>query len=199
MIPMTKLDAVNGMLASIGQAPVNTLAVTGIRDVAIAELALDSVTREVLNRGWSFNTDTDWPLAPDGNGNILIPTTALDVDPVDRLSNYVQRDNGGTMMLYNKNDRTFVFTESVKCNVTWGFEFDTIPQVARTYIGTRAARIFQANVVGSDLLFKFTELHEREARAAMERLEDQSQDTNMLNSPTEANMVIFHRRTNVLR
>jgi hypothetical protein len=199
MFPMTKLDAVNGMLSSIGQAPVSTLTVTGIRDVALAELALDSTTREVLNRGWSFNTDTDWPLTPDVNGNIPIPASALDLDPVDRWQDFVQRDNEGTMMLYDKCERSFTFTDAVKVNITWGFDFGAVPQVARTYIATRAARIFQANVIGSNLLFKFTELHESEARVAMERLEDQTQDTNMLTAPTEANRVIFQRRSNGLR
>lgn len=33
---MTELEAVNEMLMSIGQAPVNTLSVTGIRDVSVA-------------------------------------------------------------------------------------------------------------------------------------------------------------------
>ena len=195
----SKLDAVNTMLASVGQSPVNTLSVTGIADVSIAELALDNTTREVLTRGWSFNTDTDWPLIPDVNKNIIIPAATLYVDPVDPLRNYVQRINAGVMMLYNKDKRTFDFDDTVKVDITHAFKFDEIPQVARTFIATRATRIFQAQVVGSDILFRFTDLHEREALAALQRLEDATEDNNILNSATESNLNIFHRRTNVTR
>ena len=57
---MTELDAINQMLVSIGQAPVNTITSTGILDVETAKLSLDTVLREVLTRGWSFNADFDF-------------------------------------------------------------------------------------------------------------------------------------------
>ena len=199
LVPMTKLDAVNTMLATIGQSPINSLDVTGIRDAAIAELHLDNVTREQLTKGWSFNSDEDYPLAPDENGNILIPSSALDVDPTDGLKRYVQRSNDSTMMLYNKTDRTFTFDSPVKCNIIWAFDFDEIPQAARTFFATRAARLFQSNIVGSDVLFRFTQLHEDEARQALQTAEDRNLDLNILNSPTETNAVIYHRRTGVRR
>lgn len=59
---MAELEAVNEMLMSIGQAPVNTLAVTAIKDVSIARARLTSMTRRVLSRGFNFNTDESYPL-----------------------------------------------------------------------------------------------------------------------------------------
>ena len=196
--PMTKLDAVNMMLTSIGQAPVNTLSVSGIRDVEIAELALDNATREVLSRGWSFNTDEEYTLSPDGSDNVLVPATALQVDPTANYKRYVIRDNSDTLMMWDKEDHTFTITDDVDCDIIWAFEFEKIPQVARNYIATKAARLFQANIIGSDILFKYTELHEREAYATFKKSEANTKDRNMLTSGAEVNR-IFGRRSNPTR
>lgn len=186
---LTKLDAVNMMLASIGQAPVNSLAVTGIRDVAIATLALDNTTREVLLHGWNFNTDWDYPLAPNAQGHIVIPHGVLDLDPVDKTKDCVIRWSGGEARLYDKDNRTFVFDGIVRCNVIWGFEFEELPQAARQYIAIRAARIFQSQVIGSDILFRFTEDHEAEALALLARSESRNKDKNFFASGADVNRI----------
>lgn len=199
---LTKLDAVNMCLSSIGQSPINTLDVVGIKDAAVAVLSIDNATREVLSRGWSFNTDRELPLTPDGNGFILTPSNALWVDPSFDADNYVQRWNPnagtGALTLYNIRDRTFVFSDAVKCDVIYGYEFEQIPQVARNYIATRAARLFQSQVLGSDILFRYTELHESEALANLTRLEARTKDRNIFRSPADTNAII-HRRTNPRR
>ena len=59
LTPQTELDAVNAMLLSIGQAPVSTLSVTGLKDVSFAQYILHSVSREVQLKGWEFNTDDE--------------------------------------------------------------------------------------------------------------------------------------------
>jgi hypothetical protein len=79
--PLTELEAVNAMLLSIGQAPVNTLNVSGLTDVSVARDKLSEVTRRVLSRGYSFNTDDNYPLSPDAESVILIPKGALKVKP----------------------------------------------------------------------------------------------------------------------
>lgn len=200
LTPMTKLDAVNGMLASIGQAPVNTLDVTGIRDVSIGELALDNVTREVLTIGWHFNTEEEYELVPDGNGKIALPSNTLDLDPCYDYLDFTIRDDDGTLTLYDRVEHTFDLSDynPLLVNIVWAFEFDQIPQCARNYIATRAARIFQSQVIGSDILFKFTELHEREALATLKRLEGRRKDRNMLRSGADVNR-IFTRHRNPLR
>lgn len=186
--PQTKLDAVNMILWSIGETPVNSLDVSGIRDVAIAELKLDETTRRVLSKGWDFNTDDDWELSPDTNGNILMPANALRVDPMDKSLRYVVRDNAGTRMFWDKDEQTWVFTDSVDCFVVWAYEFDEIPEAGRMYIATRAARAFQAGAMGSELLYKFTDRDEREALAEFRRDHALTRNANVLRrDPT------FHR------
>ena len=75
-LAMTEIDAVNQMIVSIGQAPVNSITNTGILDVETAKLALDTTLRDVLTRGWSFNSDYDYTISPDGSNNIIVPTNA---------------------------------------------------------------------------------------------------------------------------
>lgn len=199
--PMTKLDAVNQMLASIGQTPVNSLATSNIRDVQTAELALDTELRNVLLLGLQFNTDTEYELTPNSNDRIVVPNTAFFVDPCYDYKNYVMRwnDNEGGLCLYDKDERTFTITEDkVLVDVVWGFEFEEVPQHVRNYVSTKAARVWQSQVIGSDILFKFTELHEKEAKATMLRLELRGEDTNMLRSAADTNR-IFTRHRNARR
>lgn len=189
--PQTKLDAVNMVLWSIGETPVNSLDVSGIKDVALAELQLDRVTREVLSKGWDFNTDDEWELTPDQNNNILVPANALRITPCDPTKRVVVRDNGGQLMLWDKDEQSFEFTEPIEVNIVWAYEFDQIPEEARNYIAVRAARLFQAGAMGSELIFKFTELHEREALANFRRAHAKTRRANLL-----VRDPIFHRRHN---
>ena len=122
-VAMTKLDAVNQMLASIGESPLNSITGTIPKDANKAVIALDTTLREVLNNGWSFNSDTDYELTPEsGSGYILIPSGALWVDPQVQSNDYVMRYNPteDDITLYDRDDHTFVFSDSVKCNVIWG-------------------------------------------------------------------------------
>ena len=52
----TELEAVNIMLSSIGEAPVNSLS-SGLVDAELAQTTLHNVSREVQAAGWSFNTE----------------------------------------------------------------------------------------------------------------------------------------------
>jgi hypothetical protein len=180
LLPQTELDAVNSMLASIGQAPVSTLSVSGVRDVNIAKMALDNTLRSVLLQGWSFNTDTNYELVPDGNNNVVAPASSLWVEPIDRLKNYVIRDNGGTLMFYDKGEHTFTITDNpLEVDIIWAYSFETIPEAARNYVATKASRIFQSQIIGSDILYKFTELQENEALATLKRLEARTKKRNI--------------------
>jgi hypothetical protein len=58
----SKLEAVNVMLTSIGESPVNTITSSTTTDVSIAIQILDNVSREVQSVGWHFNSDTNYKL-----------------------------------------------------------------------------------------------------------------------------------------
>ncbi len=68
----TELDAVNHVLMSVGESPVNTLT-TQSPEVAIAQNTLRQVCREVQSEGWVYNTEYEFPFVVDTNDEVLIP------------------------------------------------------------------------------------------------------------------------------
>ena len=193
--PTSELEAVNRMLASIGQAPVNTLSVTGIGDVASARSELNEVLRDVLTVGWSFNTDEDYELSPDNDGYIKLPLGALDVDPSDSTVNVViRRIPDGDLALYDVDNQTFIFEESVECRVIWGFPFDDLPQPARTYIATAAARRFQAHRLASTVLDTFNQEDQDLAWNLLLRRERATRDTNLFRANSSIRRFFSRRR-----
>lgn len=176
----TELDAVNEMLVSIGQAPVNTLAISGIRDVNIARAELTKVSRQVQLIGWHWNTDEGYPLQPDIDGLIGIPDGLLKFEPMDRYRALVQRRHVTKgLALYDKDALTFEFSEPVPIRAVWGFPFDDLPESARNYIAISAARKFQATTIGSRELDGFKAEDEQRAWTTLLRDERGSRNTNM--------------------
>jgi hypothetical protein len=181
-VAQTKLDAVNLMLASIGQSPVNTLSGTLPKDVNKAVVALDSALREVLTQGWSFNSDYDYEMSVDGTGRIAVPAAALQIDPTSG-EDYVPRYDSAApagMYLYNRDNRSFSsFTGDMYVNIVWAFEFEQVPQHARQYVATKAARKFQQGIMASAVLHQFTRDDESEAYAAFRRVEKRQKKYNL--------------------
>lgn len=200
MVPLTEIDAVNEMLISIGQAPVSTLS-TGIRDVSIARTQLHNVSRAVQSRGWSFNSDHKYEFAFDGNGKIAVPTNAFKLDSVFAYQDFVQRNDPAddTMRLWDKVNHTFDISANhlgpIYMDVVWFYAFEEIPQYARNYIALRAARKFQATVIGSQILHYFTKEDELAAYAEFLEADGEIEDANILNDGDFTNQ-IFHRRLN---
>lgn len=192
--PLSELDAVNDMLLSVGQAPVSTLAVSGIQDVNVARSELMKVLRQVQTRGWHWNTDENVPLTPDADGHILVPNGALRVTPMSPADVLTpRRHETKGMALWNKTDRTFVFAEPIDFRIVWGFAFEDLPETARSFIATDAGRKFQANVIGSPVLNRFEETDVNEAWMLLEREERAQRKTNFFTSNTRAMSALSRR------
>lgn len=172
----TELEAVNGMLMSIGQSPVNTLEVTGIRDVNLAQSLLHNTSRAIQTRGWHFNEDRNFKLNPDINGEISLPANTLNVTPEKSHKDYVFRAG----KLYDKSENSYTIDEPVEVRIVWFLDFEDLPQAARDYIATSAARRFQAQTVGSEILYRYTIEDERMALATLSRMEVKNSKANML-------------------
>lgn len=183
-VPLSELDAVNLMLAAIGEAPVSTLDAGEVEEVATARGILRDTSHALQGKGWVFNTERNYPLVPDVNGaitlapNIVSVDQDTDADPSDY--DLVQR---GTQ-LYDRKNRTAVFTKTVKAEVVLLLPFDSLPPVARRYIALKAARIFQSRFVGSETLHAFSEEDEKEAREAFEEAEGESADYTIFDNYT---------------
>lgn len=184
--PFTELEAVNEMLAGIGQAPVNTLANTGIGDVNLARAELAKVTRFVQLQGFAFNTDDGYVFQPNVSNLIPAPTGMLRFDPDDRTRNItVRRHSGGQLSLWDADALSFEFSEPFTGRIVWGFAFEDLPESARAYIALAAARKFQARFIGSRELDQFNAEDEKRAWALLQRDERAVRDTNLFQkSPT---------------
>lgn len=176
----TELDAVNMMLGTIGESPINSLeGATGVVDAVLAQKILKEVSVQVQEEGWHFNVEKQFVLTPAvPSKNIFLPDNCIEVDASgdDESLDVSMRGN----RLYDRTNRTFEFTKSIVCDLVLLFDFEELPQAARHYIAVRAARVFQQRMIGSETLGTFTEKDEVRARAALKRFEAKTADYNIL-------------------
>lgn len=187
--PLTELQAINIMLEVIGEAPVNTLSGTLPADVAVAQNILTQTSHALQEVGWTFNTERNYPLVPDVDGAITLAANIVrvDQDEDNDTSDYDLVQRGTT--LYDRKNRTAVFTQTVKAEVVLLLPFDQIPPSARRYVTIKAARIFQSRVLGSDTLNGFTERDELEAKMAFEESEGENSDSTIFDNWSVARSV----------
>lgn len=179
MTPTTKLEAVNIMLSTIGESPVNSLS-SGLVDAEMAETILNSVSREVQGQGWNFNREYELVMGPTLDGEIVIPNNVLRADATNTPDSYdlVQRGN----RMYDKRNHTFKIKREVKLDLVVQLQFEELPEVARRYIAVKAARIFQDRVVGSDTLHGFNQQDEAQAYFELKEFESDVEDFNIMDN-----------------
>lgn len=177
--PTTELEAINTILSVIGESPISSLSdISSVADAVLAQSILSEVNRQVQTKGWHFNTEEDYSLSPTVSGEIVVPSNFLRVDTSgdDREVDVVQRGS----RLYNKKEHTYTFLKPIKCEVVVLLPFEELPQAARHYVTIKAARVFQSRTVGSDALYQFTALDERDAMLDLKRAEGITGDYNIL-------------------
>ncbi len=174
-----ELPAINQILASVGQAPVTTLDTTN-PDIAIAYDTLLQVSREVQSEGWTFNKEYDYPMLPNTDNEILIPSNMLQIDLHEREQNYkeydvVRRDG----KLYDRVDHTNKWTSGeMKCDVVWHFDWVDLPIPIQDYITARASTFVIDRIVGDAQLHQVALQKEAYCRAmALEYECNQGQHT----------------------
>ena len=195
VLATTELEAVNIMLAAIGEAPVATLGVDTIEDAQIALSTLRQVSKELQSKGWHFNTDYDYPLSVDGiTSKISYPTTAAHVDAMP--SEEVDVVKRGSF-LYNRTDRllTFAGRTQLLCKIKWMFDFEDLPQALRVYIVLKAARRFAEDVLGDEVTVKWTERDEMDAKVEWIADDLRQADHNMITSSWSTAKIFMGRRS----
>ena len=177
----SELDAVNIMLGTIGESPINSLdAATGVVDAVTARAILSEVSVQVQEEGWHFNTEYEFVLTPSlDTKEIYVPANTIEVDASAYDRNDIDVAIRGNR-LYDRKNKTFQFQQDIKADLTILLEFNELPQAARHYITVRAARVFQQRVVGSDTLGSFSEKDEARALRSMRRYESKTADYNIL-------------------
>lgn len=184
----TKLQAINTMLSTVGEPPINSL--TSQRaDSLIAQSILDEVCRDVQSYGWHFNTSENVEMVPEtATGYIYVSDSIARVDMDPSYLNYDITIRGNR--LFNRTGNTYVFGEPIKTIQIYLMDFDEMPEVAKRYCTIRAARIFQDRVVGSEKIHGFTVQDEIQALARMTEHENETGDYTIFDSPDVARTFI---------
>ena len=179
MAGTSKLDAVNTMLSSIGEAPVSSLS-SGLIEAEIAESILNTIDREVQSMGWHFNTDLNKSFAQDTLGQIILPANILRADATLKANapNLVQRG----LKMYDRVNHTFVISTDAALDVVLQLLFDDLPEVAKRYIVLRSTRVFQDRVVGSNTLHDFQEKDEQQALVQLKDFDKAADDHNIFDN-----------------
>ena len=188
----TELEAINTILSTIGEAPLNTLTGSLPVDGTIAKNVLSEVAREVQSQGWHFNTHINVTLARDTDNKVPIATNVVRVELDPRKYSkgqydIVQRDS----FLYNlaENKDTFdVNFEKVK--IVYLLPFTEIPEQAKRYITIRSARIFHDRTLGANTLHKFSVEDEAKALTILKQAESLTGDYSIFDTPEQAYTVV---------
>jgi hypothetical protein len=182
----TELDAVNSILMSVGETPVNTLTVQS-PEVAIAQKTLRQVCREIQAEGWSYNTENEYPIELDTNNQCIIPNNVLQLDlnifQHGKDYDVVRRSDNGVMKVYDKKGHTFTFENCSKLyfDIVWMLDFEDLPQVFKDYVTIRASRVASNRMVNSQPSAKLLESDEALARASAIEYENRQADHNIFN------------------
>tara|TARA_R100001510_G_scaffold54219_1_gene56672 strand:+ start:43 stop:651 length:609 start_codon:yes stop_codon:yes gene_type:complete len=175
----TELQAVNIMLAAIGEAPINTLTGTLPVDAVTARSTLAEVNKNIQSEGWSFNTEIDVTQTRDGSNHINLQNDILKIDPNIHQHPTIDAIQRG-LKLYDRLNNKFEFDEDLICTVVYFREFNEIPEPARYYITIKAARIFVDRLVSDDGLRTYTQQDEVRARAILMETDLSNGDHNLL-------------------
>lgn len=195
---MTKLEAVNLILDSIGESPVSSLS-TGYDDADDAVRFLDRVTREVLALGWTINTEYEVIMTPDGSNEIPLSGTVLRIDTAgkDAWINVTVRDNGGVPYLYNIKKRSFTFdVPTLTTEVVWDYDFEELTFALQNYIAYHAAVLWQVSELGSAAVDQMLQRKERQAWEQLLDADGSQGDYNVLLDSPSVNAIV--RRNNWL-
>lgn len=204
---MTKLEAVNDMLWSIGELPVQSLA-SGLGDAEIAEAMLDRVSREVQLKGWQVNTRKGLELTLNADSQFALPVDTLTVDtanPVSgrqtstpRTSKFVnasmRRSQDDTKWLLYDNDNlseTWTSPTTLTVDIVQFKPFAHLTPALQVYIWTSAAHRFQKGAMGSRVLHAYTE--EDVVNAEMQAVQEDSanEDLNMISHNAHVRSVAY--------
>jgi len=179
MAGTTRLEAINQILAAIGETPVNTLE-SGYLEAVLADNFLKEVDREVQSRAWNFNTEYTKTFTKTISGEIVLPTNILRVDASLNPSSkdLVQRG----LRMYDRGNHTYIIAEDVTLDIVIQIDWEDLPEPAKRYIIDRAARKNQDRVVGSGTLHDFTLIDERESLIYLKEFDNISEDNNIFDN-----------------
>lgn len=185
----TRLEAVNTLLASIGESPINSLD-TGLVESETAERQLDETNRSIQSMGWVFNTERGITLQINERGQVPVPEGILRIEVEGK--DILRRGN----FLYDRARHTDQFTSPQVVSVVWGFDFEDLPEAARQYIMLRAAQQFQSRFVGDASMDAFLARDAQQAWITLKDYDGETADASIFDN--QELQIMLNRESNVL-
>jgi len=180
------IDAVNRILAAVGDSPVSSIEEPTNVNVINAIKELDRVNRGEQKRGWSFNTISEYTLNKDTNtGQVSWSTTFLRLKDTSGGKQLVRKGD----YLYNLTDQTFTFNSSITVEAVILRDFEEMPEAMQDYIIAKAANSFQIKYLGDPTLTESLQGELQEAWMGLQEYEMEQNDYNALDNP-DARQVI---------
>lgn len=175
---LIELEAVNNIIGTIGESPINTLENLQDVDAINALRILRDISRREQARGWSFNIIPSYTLNPD-----------VYTKRIPYLDNYlsIKGLNGEKLINYNgyikdlTNDKT-TFDSSLKVEIILLVPFENLPEAMRSYIIAKASFVFQSRYFGDEGLATITQAEIAETWKHLQEYEIDNNDYNILNN-----------------
>ena len=181
----TLLEAVNTLLAVIGEQPVNTLETQQIVEASMAERTLLEFHKEGQVNGWSWNSEQAYEFAKDSNNEIVVPTNVVRwaTDAYEWAGRFQLRGQ----RVYDRENRTYSLGSdiaSLTADVVFLLSWDESPEAFNRWVTIRSARVFSGRVLGDSSSFKYTAMDEQAALIALQSVEmDQLQANSLTGGP----------------
>jgi hypothetical protein len=204
---MTKLEAVNDMLWTIGESPVQDLE-SGLGDAAIAEAILDRTNRRIQLKGWHCNTRRNHELTTNSDNQFALPVDTLKVDTVNPTSGRqtdtprhsafinasMRRANDDNRWLLYDNDNnseTWTDVSTITVDIVQLISYANLTPALQNYVWTAAARQFQVGAMGSKVLYEITsqDLIDAETQAVQE--DSENEDLNVIRENPHVRSVAY--------
>jgi hypothetical protein len=217
IIATTETEALNTMLAVIGESPVSDIDTATAADAVMAVAILKETIREILSEGWAFNmewgyeleatTTQDWTGTDETTatlGVFEVPSNLLAfhmsqnsdqqgnkyTDAVARVG----RDYDQTKVIFydratNRDGWDTGDRTYLYIDCIWSMNWFGLPQSIRHYITIVAARRLAARAVASETLVRFTERDELTARRLAKRDQGLEDNYNMLDNAGVSNIL----------
>lgn len=204
---MTELEAVNQMLRSINEQPVQSLA-SGQIDAEQAEAILTETSRTIQAEGWHANTRRSVSVTKNSDNQFAVGVNVLKVDTVNpdsprrtgspNPSSFynagLRRSQDDTKwLLYDvdNDSETWADPDTLTVDIVEFLPFEHLPVALQAYIYRSAGHAFQKSAVGSQVLFEFTreDVERAEARAVQTDMENE--DRNMLRDSRASREIVY--------
>lgn len=174
---LTELDAVNNIIGTIGESPINSLETLQNVDAINALRILREVSRQEQARGWSFNIIEE---------HLLTPDTYTKRIPWSENYLFLKGVNGEKLVrsgdfVKDLTNNQLTFNNTVTVQAVLMLPFEDLPEAMRSFIITKAAHKFQSRYFGDEALTQITQRDVQEAWQYLMEFEVDNNDYNLLN------------------